>query len=77
MPIYEFICKPCDHVFEELFASSTEKRKVLCPRCGGRDVARKFSVFGTRSGGDGGGFSGSVGSGGCGSCTKSSCAGCQ
>ena len=38
-------------VFEVLFRSSTEKKKVTCPDCGGRDVAKKFSLFGTRTAG--------------------------
>jgi putative FmdB family regulatory protein len=74
MPIYEFICEPCNAVFEELFRSASEKRKVVCPRCGGDDVKKKMSVFGTRTGGEGGGTSSA---GGCGSCSASSCKGCR
>lgn len=76
MPIYEFRCAPCDSVFEVLFRSPTEKKRVTCPHCGGRDVAKKFSVFGTRTAGEPGSFRGSSGGGGCGGCTASSCKGC-
>ncbi len=77
MPIYEFVCKPCDEVFEVLFRSAGERKKVICPRCGGDDVSKKLSLFGTRTAGEDGASRGSAGSGGCGSCTASSCAGCK
>ena len=44
MPIYEFVCEPCDKVFEVLFRSSTEKRKVTCPDCGKNSVYMKLGV---------------------------------
>ena len=68
MPIYEFLCRPCGEVFEVLFRSPFEKRKVRCPKCGGDEVGRVFSTFSTGGGGGGGG---------CASCTASSCKGCR
>jgi len=70
MPIYEFKCDACDLVFEELFRSAGEKRRMQCPQCGTRDVRKLLSAFRT-GGGDGGG------SAGCGGCTASSCASCS
>ena len=81
MPIYEFVCEPCNKVFEVLFRSSTEKQKVTCPTCGGVKIRKKLSTFGAKVCGDGGGpgtFKSSVGGGGsCGSCSSSSCSGCH
>jgi len=70
MPIYEFACKKCEHCFEELVLSRSEK--VACPACGSERVERAMSVFSHSSGGS---FRSSAGDG-CASCHKSSCAGC-
>ncbi|MHC4777619.1 MAG: FmdB family zinc ribbon protein [Planctomycetota bacterium] len=77
MPLYEFVCTPCDKVFEVLFLSSNEKKKVTCPDCGGRNVAKKFSLFGTRTAGESGSFKGSTGGDGCGTCSSASCSSCK
>ncbi|MHC5038457.1 MAG: FmdB family zinc ribbon protein [Planctomycetota bacterium] len=77
MPLYEFVCHPCDLVFEVLFRSSTEKKKITCPQCGTDDVSKKFSLFGTRTAGKPGSFKGSSGGGGCSSCSASSCKSCS
>lgn len=42
MPVYEFVCRGCGHEFEELVIGSEE---LLCPRCKGRELSKKFSVF--------------------------------
>lgn len=65
MPLYEFTCGKCGHVFEELLtASELEAGKLQCPACRSKKVKRGFSAFAT--GGSGGAaFSG--GGGGCGS----------
>ncbi len=70
MPIYEFNCNDCEHPFEELVFSRSEK--VVCPKCGSAKVERALSVFSHSSGGS---YRSSAGSG-CDSCAKSSCAGC-
>jgi len=72
VPIYEFSCNRCGHEFERLIREA--KTAVSCPSCGGRKVVKKFSVFGSRSGGS---FTPSTGGGGCGSCSKSSCSSCR
>jgi putative FmdB family regulatory protein len=71
VPIFEFICGRCGREFEKLVGSAAAK--VCCPECGGRKVAKKFSVFGAKSGGK---FTPSSG-GGCTSCSKSSCSSCH
>ncbi len=45
MPIYEYACPVCRHKFEELVRSDREARQVACPKCGGRKVQRRLSVF--------------------------------
>jgi putative FmdB family regulatory protein len=42
MPIYEYHCEPCEHTFETLIRSSSDAAR--CPKCGGLDVAKQFSV---------------------------------
>ncbi|MFQ5861722.1 MAG: zinc ribbon domain-containing protein [Candidatus Brocadiales bacterium] len=73
MPIYEFNCTSCTHRFEEYFSSSTQKRAVGCPECGGKEVEKVFSVFGM-----GANSSNNASSGGssCASCTSTSCDTC-
>lgn len=42
MPIYEYRCEPCDHRFETLVRSASDVAR--CPRCGGLEVSKEFSV---------------------------------
>lgn len=42
MPLYEYRCKPCDHVFEALVRDASDV--VRCPKCDGAKVAKQFSV---------------------------------
>lgn len=50
MPLYEFECRSCRHVFEELVRSAKDGESMSCPSCGGTDVARKMSTFAGRMG---------------------------
>jgi len=66
VPMYEFICGECETDFEKLVFPSTI---VACPTCEGRDLTRRVSVFGLKTGLDliastGGGCG--CGAGGCG-----------
>lgn len=65
MPLYEFTCRKCGKVFEELLSlSELAAGEVVCPACGAAEVARGLSTFATSGGeGSGGGACG----GGCGS----------
>jgi len=72
MPIFEFACDRCGHEFERLVSGASTS--VACPSCGGKKVVKKFSVFGSKSGGK---FTPSQGGGGCASCSKSSCSSCK
>ena len=42
MPIYEYQCPPCDLAFETLVRSESDVPR--CPKCGGIDLAKQFSV---------------------------------
>ena len=47
MPIYEYQCDACDKEFEELVRSA-DHASIKCPKCGGRKVKRRLSVFAAR-----------------------------
>lgn len=49
MPIYEFICKKCGHVFEVLCAMGKEKN-FSCDSCGSKDLQKLISNFGIGGG---------------------------
>jgi len=42
MPIFEYICKECDHEFEALVYGS---EKAECPKCNSKKLAPQLSVF--------------------------------
>lgn len=43
MPIYEYVCRSCQHPFEELVRSSDQE--VRCPRCQSSELRKQMSVF--------------------------------
>ena len=46
MPIYEFKCKKCDHVFEEfVFSSNASSEDIVCPVCGEKSADKLMSAF--------------------------------
>jgi putative FmdB family regulatory protein len=58
MPIYEFRCADCGHVFEELVLRSSDEQDLACPKCHGHTVERVLSACAISGGGDGGGAGG-------------------
>ncbi|MGA9041945.1 MAG: zinc ribbon domain-containing protein [Terriglobales bacterium] len=42
MPIFEYICKQCDHEFEAIVYG---EQKAECPKCKGKQLAPQLSVF--------------------------------
>ena len=36
MPIYEFQCVACRHLFEDFFTKPVDKPTAKCPECGGK-----------------------------------------
>ena len=44
MPIYEFKCSKCGHLFETL-VRTFNGRPDACPKCGAKDLDKQFSSF--------------------------------
>lgn len=45
MPIYEYLCPPCNRVFSFLVKSASETPDPTCPKCGGKELRRRMSRF--------------------------------
>jgi putative FmdB family regulatory protein len=46
MPIFEYACSHCGHVFEKLVLTRNQDPPE-CPKCGWKRVEQKFSAFAT------------------------------
>ena len=46
MPIFEYACPNCGHIFEKLVLARNPEPPV-CPACGGKQVEQMFSTFAT------------------------------
>jgi putative FmdB family regulatory protein len=46
MPIFEYACSNCGHVFEKLVLARNQEPPE-CPHCGWKKVDQKFSTFAT------------------------------
>lgn len=44
MPLYEYSCASCKHVFEVLIMSASEADTVRCSRCQSPDVSKLMSA---------------------------------
>ena len=62
MPIYEYACKECQHEFEALVYGTQEAE---CPKCAGKELEPKLSVFAVAASA---GKPAPRAAGGCGSC---------
>jgi putative FmdB family regulatory protein len=65
MPIFEYICKECDHQFEALIYG---KEKAECPKCHSKKLTTQLSVFAVSAKGA---STSSAQAGPCGSCSSS------
>lgn len=46
MPVYEYLCKACHKEFEvTLTLKEHEKPKVVCPKCGSKNVVQEPAAF--------------------------------
>ena len=45
MPIYEYRCNNCEHIFELFQSMGADNSKVVCPQCGIPRPDRIFSAF--------------------------------
>jgi putative FmdB family regulatory protein len=62
MPIFEYVCKECDHEFETLVFG---RDKAKCPKCQSQKLSPQLSVFAVSAKGP---SRTPATSGGCGSC---------
>jgi putative FmdB family regulatory protein len=46
MPIFEYACSNCGHVFEK-FVATRSQEPPECPKCGWKRVEQMFSTFAT------------------------------
>lgn len=61
MPIFEYVCKACNHSFEALVYGN---QKAECPKCQGSNLTQQLSVFAVAAKGS----STTPAPSGCGSC---------
>jgi len=45
MPIYSYACKDCDERFDLFIGKSEENDKLICTKCGSKNIQRIFSPF--------------------------------
>ena len=46
MPVYEFLCQDCNRVFSFLARTAkAARRRPKCPKCGGRQMSKRFARF--------------------------------
>ena len=48
MPIYEYRCIDCETVFETFVSSISDADKVVCKKCGKKNVEKQISSFSSR-----------------------------
>jgi putative FmdB family regulatory protein len=65
MPIFEYVCKECDHKFEALIFG---KQKAACPKCESTKLDPQLSVFAVSAKGGAASQPAFSGGGPCGSC---------
>ncbi|MBZ5530934.1 MAG: zinc ribbon domain-containing protein [Acidobacteriia bacterium] len=42
MPIFEYVCRECDHEFEAIVLG---QQKAACPKCGSKRLKQQLSTF--------------------------------
>ncbi|MBA3915043.1 MAG: zinc ribbon domain-containing protein [Acidobacteriales bacterium] len=62
MPIFEYVCQKCQHEFEALVYGADQAE---CPKCTGKELSPKLSVFAVSAKGS---SPAATPSGSCGSC---------
>ena len=50
MPIYEYLCVPCNRVFSFLVRNPAAKKEPHCPKCGAAKLRKRFSRFAVAGG---------------------------
>ena len=54
MPIFEYVCRECEAVFEEFILRSAEESAVVCPECKSANVEKALSAPAVQSRGSSG-----------------------
>jgi putative FmdB family regulatory protein len=62
MPIFEYVCKQCDHRFEAIVLG---QQKVRCPKCESKKLQQQISKFAVSTEGS---LEPASGAGPCGAC---------
>ena len=86
MPLYEFLCRDCEHSYEDL-VSMDDVGGQTCPDCRSGDVVKLYSPFAVHGSSTGGSdvsasmmggscMPGPAGGGGGGGCCGGGCGGC-
>ncbi len=50
MPIFEYRCPRCGHIFEHFWRGLEKREELRCPQCGAEHVEKMVSRFGSRGG---------------------------
>ncbi len=59
MPIFEYRCRNCNQLFEELvFSSLTKDEDIICPKCGKSNAEKMMSAFSSAGSAETGSFTG-------------------
>jgi putative FmdB family regulatory protein len=45
MPIYSYICKDCGEKFDLFIRSGGKGEKLICKKCGSKNIQKTFSSF--------------------------------
>ncbi len=48
MPLYEYVCKSCEHNFETMQSLSTKVEETTCPKCQKAECRRIMSSFASK-----------------------------
>lgn len=74
MPIYEYTCQDCAHIFSKRRSMSDADAPIACPECGRDNAKRALSLFATTGASRDSGAA-NMGSA-CSSCSATSCSTC-
>ena len=44
MPIFEYQCRSCGHIFEALILGGKREEDIACPQCKGKDLKKMISA---------------------------------
>lgn len=48
MPLYEYRCQTCGHLFEKMVSFSQSSKLPECPHCKSEDTYKQISTFATK-----------------------------